>query len=307
VWRWLIYLATLLGSIVFYWAYQQWLAWILLLFVLTLPLFSLLVSLPAMLTVRVRVRCPGILRLNEAETPVLHIQCRLPAPPIRGRIRVTRTVTGESWLLRPGAPLPTDHCGHLVCRPDRVAVYDYLRLFRLFVHRKQHASILVRPDPIPMKAPAQLDRCAARTWKPKPGGGFAENHELRLYRPGDSLNQVHWKLTAKTGKLMIREAMEPQQGLMLLCMTLRGSSRELDRKFGRLLWMGKHLLQQDLRYHLRVLTGQGLQTIPVADEEALIAAIDQLLSAPPAAEGAALPDTFACSWQLHIGGDADEV
>ena len=57
-----------------------------------------------------------------------------------------------------------------------------------------------------------LDRYIARAWKPKSGGVCRRNHELRLYRPGDSLNQVHWKLTAKTGKWMIRQPMEPQRG-----------------------------------------------------------------------------------------------
>ena len=50
--RWCLYLAVMLGLIVFYIAYQKWMAWLLLLAVLWLPAFSLLVSLPAMLTVR---------------------------------------------------------------------------------------------------------------------------------------------------------------------------------------------------------------------------------------------------------------
>lgn len=304
--RWLIYLATLLGSILFYWAHHGWLAWLLLLFVLTLPLFSLLVSLPAMLTVRVGVRCAGILQMGEAETPALTVRCKLPAPPVRGRIRVKRTLSGESRLLKPGGQLPTGHCGQLLCSPERVSVYDYLGLFRLTVHRRQRAAAVVRPQSLAMTPPAQLDRWAARSWKPKPGGGFSENHELRLYRPGDSLNQVHWKLTAKTGKLMIREAMEPLQGLVLLCITVQGSDEELDRKFGRLHWMGNYLLQQELRYELRALTGQGQLAIPVSCEHDLICAIDRLLSMPAAAESAEM-NTEPAAWQLHIGGDADEA
>lgn len=259
-----------------------------------------------MLLVQVKVRCAGVLEMGEVETPALHIQCPLPAPPVRGRIRVRHAITGESRLLKRNMPLPTDHCGQLVCRPDRVAVYDYLGLFRLAVYRKRSASVVVRPVPIPMKHPEKLERRAARSWKPKPGGGFAENHELRLYRPGDSLNQVHWKLTAKTGKLVIREAMEPRQGRILLVMALQGSAEELDRKFGRLRWMGTYLLQQGLHYELCVSTGRGLQTLPVYDETALLHAIDLLLSLPQAAQDAPVPEVSA-AWQLCIGGDADEV
>lgn len=304
--RWLLYLATLLGCIVFYWAYQQWLAWILLVFVLTLPLFSLLASLPAMLLVRVGVDCAGALGIGDKEIPTLRVQCPLPAPPVRGRIRVKHAITGESRLLKRGAALPTEHCGQLICHPERLSVYDYLGLFRLTVHRRQQAFVVVRPTPVPMPQPAELDRSAMRSWKPKPGGGFAENHELRLYRPGDSLNQVHWKLTAKTGKLVIREAMEPRQGLILLVMVMEGSGEVLDRKFGRLQWMGNYLLQQGLHYELRVLTGRGLQALSVSNQKELAQAIDLLLSLP-LAKDAALPDSFVCAWQLPIGGEADEA
>jgi hypothetical protein len=91
-----------------------------------------------------------------------------------------------------------------------------------------------------------LARYAGRAWKPKPGGGFAENHEIRLYRPGDKMNQIHWKLSSKMNKLMVREAMEPVQDRVLVEMILRGTPEELDRKFGRLLWTGNYLLEQGL-------------------------------------------------------------
>ena len=92
---------------------------------------------------------------------------------------------------------------------------------------------------------------------------------MRLYRPGDSLNQVHWKLTAKTGKLVVREALEPQLGRMLLTMNLRGNPDILDRKFAELLWMGRHLTELGMRFEIHALTGFGVWMRTVTSEPEL--------------------------------------
>ena len=302
--RWCLYLAVLLGSIVFYWAYQQWLAWLLLVTVLVLPLLSLVVSLPAIMRMRMEIRCAGVLEVGMKETVALFAQCGMPAPPYRGMIRVTRTLTGEIWTKKPGEYLPAEHCGQLLCSLYKTYAYDYLGLFRLRVHRKKDMSVIVRPKPLAMKVPSGLEQYVAQMWKPKPGGGFSENHELRLYRPGDNLNQVHWKLTAKTGKLVVREAMEPEGKNLLLTMVIRGNRETLDRMFGRLQWLGGFLLRQGLRFDLHALTGDGVQKWSIANEAQLQTAIDKLLCQQPAEKDAIQQQ--AALWSYHIGGEKDE-
>ena len=190
---------------------------------------------------------------------------------------------------------------------EKPRVCDYLGLFRFHAKTAEPKTLLVRPAPLPVKEPPDLKRFLARAWKPKPGGGYSENHELRLYRPGDNLNQVHWKLSAKTGNLTLREPMEPQRGLVLLTMTLRGSPEELDRKFGRLLWLGTFLLEQEVPFEIRALTGSGIRSLAVDSPLALTRAIDKLLCDPAAAEGSIRDQNYAASWQYHIGGQPDEA
>lgn len=303
--QWCIYLASLLGCIVFYVAYQGWLAWVLLLAVFWLPALSLLLSLPAMLSVRMTVLSGGTVRQGEHRWVAVRVRCPLPVPRYRCQVLVIRNITGERWLLGPGDPVPTEHVGQLVCRPERCRIYDYLGLFWIRVRDRREVETLVRPVPVRMTVPEGMERYAARAWKPKPGGGFAENHELRLYRPGDQLNQVHWKLSAKTGKLIIREAMEPVRGAALLTVNLRGTPEQLDRKLGRLLWMGDHLLQRELHYEIQAMTGGGLLTFSITNQEELTHAVDTLLGCGPAAETIRNRPTEA-SWHCHIGGDEDE-
>ena len=301
-----IYLAAVLGCLVFYIAYQEWMAWILLLAVLGLPWFSLLLSLPAMLTFRAGISAPTHIPMHTPAKAQLVGQSHFPTPPFKGRIRFHRITTGDTWVKKREDMLPTEHCGGIAMEPVRVWVCDYLGLFSFPVRKRSSAFTVIRPKPLPLPEQPDLSKFLAHAWRPKSGGGYSENHELRLYRPGDSLNQVHWKLTAKTGKLILREPMEPVRGQVLVTMHLRGDAPALDRKFGQLLWLGNYLLERNIRFELTVLTGEGVFSQSVTDHQLLTEAIDILLHRPPAEADTQLPTIFA-AWQHHVGGDGFEA
>ena len=305
--RRLWYLAALFGCWVFYIAYGEWFSWLALLIAAGLPWLSLILSIPAILSFRLSIGGANAVAMGTQAEAWLLGRSGYPMPPFRGKIRLKSCLTGQNQRLQADAGLPTAHCGGIAVTVVRARVCDYLGLFAFPVRKVETKTVLVRPRPLPVPAPPDLERYIARTWKPKSGGGFAENHELRLYRPGDSLNQIHWKLSAKTGKWMIRQAMEPQRGRVLLTMTLRGSPEALDRKFGRLLWLGSYLVEKDVRFELRVLTGEGIRPLWIRTEQDLEKAIDTLLCTVSAREGSIRDYDFSASWQYHIGGEPDEA
>ena len=231
----------------------------------------------------------------------------LPQPLFKGKLLLTNLNTGDTYKHAHRIPLPTNHCGAWEVSARKVRICDYLGLFALPVGKIQPRTTVVRPKPLPLNNPPELSRYLAHSWHPKFGGGFAENHELRPYRPGDNLNQVHWKLSAKTGSLILREPMEPDLGLVLLSLDLTGTADQIDRKFGRLLWLSQDLLNRGLRHEIHCLTGDGPVRHTVTQESDLIIAIDALLRCPWAEEGTIAGDETAASWQYHIGGDADET
>ena len=301
-----VYLAVLLGCGIFYIAYGQWLAWFLLVTVVLLPWFSLVLSLPAMLNFQVRPASQKILETGEDPQLWLLGSCIWPMPPFRGQLVLRSAFTGEVTRYREDMDSITDHCGGYTISLRRVRIFDYLGLFAMPVWKKEERILLVRPKPVAMALPETLYRRKAARWKPKYGGGFAENHELRLYRPGDSLNQVHWKLTAKTGTLILREPVEPVQGLILLTLHLRGTPEELDRKLGRLLWLGRKLLEQDISFELRALAAGGTLSFSIREEAGLLRALDTLLCQGTEAAGDLREQGFAAAWHCHIGGAPDE-
>ena len=305
--RWCIYLTTLLGCLVLYAVNQGWFAWILLLSVLWLPVLSLVLSLPAILSVQVQVKTGGVVYAGEVVPLVICVKCPLPVPECRCKVRVTRRTTNQSVLLQHNDNLPTEHCGNLQCEPKRCWVFDYLCLFRFPIHKASGSSVTVRPVPVPLPLLGELDALQARAWQPKPGGGFAENHELRLFRPGDSMNQVHWKLSAKTGKLTVREAMEPSRGRIMLTMELRGSAEELDLKLGKFYWLSQRLLQKGMHHELHTLTGEGLLQEKITSEQDMHKTIDLLLDAPTTTSDEKVAPTQWVIWHYHIGGEPDEA
>ena len=305
--RRIFYLALLAGCLIFYFCHQQWISWILLLCVLALPPLGLALSLPAMLQFRGEIEAPDHAARGEEIHVSLWGLSHLPQPRFLGRLMRTDLITGQALRHRSKEPLPTAHCGGIRLEVKRLRVCDYLGLFSIPVKKAEPKVVVVRPDPVPLEDLPDLSRCIPRAWIPKHGGGFAEQHELRLYRPGDALNQVHWKLTAKTGRLILREPMEPVLDRLVLTVDLTGGPDQIDLKFGRLLWLSRKLLEQKLSHEIRCLTAEGVIVHFVSDDTTLMQALDDLLCRP-AAPGGTLRDRITGNlWQFHVGGDDHEV
>lgn len=303
--RWILYLISLIGCIGFYVAYGQWLSWLLLMALMFFPLLSLLLSLPAMLLLKARFSFPSAVSVGAQITLNPQLKCPLPLPLVSWKYHISTSYTGEMRKQKDDAPLAAKHCGCISLELRKARKYDYLGLFWwwLFPHFTQ--EILVLPRPIPVENIPSLKRYLAARWKPKAGGGFAENYELRVYRPGDNLRQMHWKLAAKTGKLITREPMIPVRGKMALTMCLSGSADEIDEKLGKLLYVSQYLLKQGLPHELHCLTGDGLKVHAVSDKQTLDTAIAELLRADVAITQEV--PTVRASWLYHIGGERDET
>lgn len=305
--RWCLYLAGLLGCLIFLLAYQGWVAWLMLMALLWLPLLSLLISLPAMLTLRAEIKCPEIVTVGETAELRAQVRAAMPMPPYRVRVRAENAQAGTYQILSVGEQLPTEHTAVLHCKPYRCRAYDYLGLFGIPMVKTMPDAVIVWPKPLEMKMPSRMERVLSLGWRPKPGGGFAEQHDMRLFRPGDSANLIHWKLSAKTGKLIVREPMEPILRKIVVSMDLMGTPEELDRKLGRLLWVGQYFLGQEFSFELRVATGKELAIFPISTAKELHRGIRLLMHAPLAESEAALEGLTPWVWHCHIGGEPDEA
>lgn len=294
---WATYLAALGCAALFYSFYLGGLAWVVLLAALLLPVFSLAVSLPWMLGVRAGLQVPAkVLRgggapleLTLAAGRPLRLRARVALLDLTGQTRQKRT-------LRPGKPLPLDtrHCALLSVEVQWVRAYDMLGLFWVSVNRPPAATLAVLPAPVwrgekpPLPRPGE-----AAALRPKPGGGLAEEHDVRPYRPGDPVNAIHWKLTAKADAPMVREPMEAKK--LRAAVRLSGGSRaQYDKSLEELCWLSDALLEAGVPYTLLWDGGSAAVTSRAGLEQTL----RHLLAGPVPGRC-----NTACTadWQVHLG------
>jgi len=306
--RRLLYLIGVIGAAVFYLMYQKWVSWMVLLIVLLLPWLSLIVSLRAMFTTRAKLLAPEKITVGNSAQVRLETECSSEQLPVSCRIRVTKPLTEETWMINNGSSLSPAHCGTLELCVEKAVVYDHIGLFRRKIRHVPNRVVQVMPKPLPMPVPEDLNHFLSYAWRPKAGGGYAENHEIRTYHPGDMLNLVHWKMSAKMNTLMLREPMEPGQMKVVLTVELCGTPEELDRKFGRLLWMGHWLLERKASFSVLALTGKGVGTWEISESGGMDACLGDLLGSPCIRHGDNLAEhgKNTTAWQICIGGEPNE-
>lgn len=219
-----------------------------------LPPVLFLLSLPSMLGLQIQLEGPGrVVRGTKAEYTVRFSNVRLlPVHAVAVQLELcnhyTENVTHESYHLRNLSsaritlPLPTEECGVLSCRIVRCELYDPLGLFAIKRAFDAELSCAVLPEA--QEARVNLDAAldAVRVLKPKYGGGFAEEHDLRDYRPGDLPNSIHWKLSSKTDKLIVREALSAENCNVFLVLEQPGAH---DEGLAVLRWLSAELLQRE--------------------------------------------------------------
>ena len=316
----LLYLAALLGVLIFHTYYTRWFSWYLLMLTLVLPVFSLLCSLPAMLRLRLNAEMPSSCKISTpAALRVGSRDGKLLAPPFCFRVVICdRMAKSTCWqkILLSGAKtaqveLPTQHVGSYLCTLGKGRVYDYLGLVWLPLRLPALGELLVWPEEYAPGELPSLQELMARSYRAKPAGGFAEIHDLRAYQPGDSMRDIHWKLSAKTDALIVREPLEPVRGQAILSFDLAGSRETVDRTLGLLRWMSGWLLAQELPHTVCWLDPESFapQSAAISVAEDIDRLTENLLrtglcDGTPSIAQRSFP---AADWRYHVQPGGEEV
>ena len=279
-------------------------SWLFLLAIVFLPWFSLIVSLPAMIKLKVELILPKEVSIGDELRPDVRFYSKYPIPPVTWKYRISNSYEAQSTKKKVWEQIKAEHCGRMQLELVNAYKYDFLGLFRLKLCKKCSHSILIFPKQVPVDNIPSLTKVRIPRWKPK-GSGFSEDYDLREYRPGDNLRQIHWKLSAKTGKVIFREALIPIYSTPVMLISLSGSPSDLDEKLGKFYYLSKYLLSFDLPHELHCASGEGFKVYKITQETEVIETLRRLLNSP-VSDDRSVPYVRAV-WKYHIGGESDEA
>lgn len=325
--RRVVYLLALCAALLFQLTNNNYLAHLLLTLTIAMPILSLVLSLPGMLSCR--------LSLSAAQSPLrrgsegiwqiaMESAVPLPVPRVRLRLEMQNLFTGErekysmtlyGFVRRRPVRRRTkaDRCGVLELRCVKARVWDCLGLFSLRCKTPPPAHILVEPvpiDPGPLNIPegqgVPLEQAnAGRT-------GPGEDYDLREYRPGDPLRLVHWKLSTKWDELIVREPLEVAAPLPLLTFDHFGPPEAADRTLDRLTGLSRAMLAVQRPHAVAWLdpADASFRRHVIACEQDLRECLLDILSQPCPARGPSIQDKSeyltpggAAVFHVHVTGE----
>ena len=120
----------------------------------------------------------------------------------------------------------TIYCGTVEISVDYVKVYDFLGIFYRKVRWRRKAQVKVMPvfELMPLeitRRTREFQADAQEFSQERRGDDPSEIYQVREYQEKDSLKDIHWKLSAREEKLMIKERSFPLGCVVLIYIDYR--------------------------------------------------------------------------------------
>ena len=267
-------------------------------------------SVPCSLLARKKLRAELILPVNlpkgkpgegslKLENPTL-----LPLFGLNCRIRVENLLNGDgetkrlrSFLLpRSSGSIPLtlgcDYCGRLRVTAEAVILSDCFGVIGIAAPLTVKKSVTVQPDTFEqtLRIRSSLSSCEdSEQYSPcRPGQDLTETFQIREYVQGDSPRQIHWKLTGKFDRLIVRDPALPVTRSVLVFWERTGQSGDRDRTDAQaeaVATVCRSLLQQETAFTLGWNEEQGCILQDVADLDTFVGILPRLLGASGRREG----------------------
>ena len=192
-----------------------------------LPLVCLPVNLYAAKKLKLAVRLPVNLRKSESGTAELIVQnpTWLPVCQIVCRVRLENQLNGETQTVNVSSgiwpkgkrtmkiALQSPWCGRIRLAVESARLYDCFGLIGVKTRPDAHSACVVQPDTflqtlVLSPAAAHIDDTEDYS-NERPGYDLSEMFQIRDYVPGDSQRQIHWKLSHKYDKLIVKDPSLP--------------------------------------------------------------------------------------------------
>lgn len=169
-----------------------------------------------------------------------------------GQIQVKGKINGKKFLVnvylkgrckvKALYPVDCESCGIRNVTVSGVILFDYLKLFKRVIKINKEIKIIVVPkvygiDPECMNDAGDFEDESENFSEIQPGDDPSEIFDIRDYETGDRLSRIHWKLSTKMNKVMVKEYSKPLPDGIVMCMDTDHGEECLDVLFSIGLFM----------------------------------------------------------------------
>lgn len=145
--------------------------------------------------------------------------------------------------------LNSRYAGRIRLSVEEYRIYDALHIFYLADREEKGAETLVWPFFSDGEDTEELCECIEgfpqEDESRKRGAEYQPDYEIREYLAGDELKSIHWKLSAKQGKLMVRERLAAGRERVNVVLPLGDHLDGNDALMGALYGIGRLLLAKE--------------------------------------------------------------
>lgn len=201
---------------------------------------------------------------TQGESIRVSLSCRLKEAGFDGvkyRVMVKNNLSGEKstkWLSGGSDFLySVNLCGNYEFELVRIKLYDFSRLFYVTKRVKKYANVEVMPqiDEIPVRITDRVRNFFGDSDiydDLRPGYDPSELFDVREFQNGDRLQSVHWKLSARTDELMVKENSLPKACAVAIVADLRGikKGRQADAFMKLLVSLSFSLMDQKCPHYV---------------------------------------------------------
>lgn len=255
---------------------------------IVIPVLSALLEILAMKKMKLDMVCREHCRVGQKIPLTFQMERanKIPSGSIFMKIEIENLLynekSEEQILLQPTErhlqtflyPFKAKMCGAFKITVNEVEVYDLTGLFRW--KRKVNLSCEVLAHPVDLNLNVQVLR-RPETEKDgdiydqnRKGQDISEVHGLREYVEGDTLGSIHWKLSSKIDKLIVREFSYPANyKTVILFDTMKKADGENisnacnDAVIAMTFAMSKSMLEHNLEHSVMQIDSVDAQSIPV--------------------------------------------
>ena len=240
---WTLYSISLISTFIFFLFYKMWVSWYCLIVLMVLPFLALIVTVIASQTVNFSIDNPSASVKGKPAFIKLTIKGiasvfsfykikMISTDHMTGEVDKKVIVICDNGVTK--IPLDTKHCGAYSFKLSKLKVYDLLGFFHFDLNVNKDIEFLVKPSPeMPGYMPDMFGFKAKNLRKSnKPN---SEIYDIRDYQAGDPVKSIHWKMSAKKDKYLVKEPLEEYGGYSRVILQMTDDRDELDLHLGQIL------------------------------------------------------------------------